>query len=226
MNFHQLKANTIRQNPFPPRDPFCPEVQIDTIETARGNIFVAREDLLPGGTKQRAIGPYLKQLAALGFERFTYASPFCGFAQVALATCAERLGLSVLIFAEKDQTQTERTAHEFTKLCASYGADIELCNTLSQAEELAYRLAASDPKTFKIPLGFADLKYERAMQIQIAAQLDLVTKNLGFCPRRIWLPVGSGTLSQIFSQVVPLETQLLCVDVGVLATEDSRIQKV
>jgi hypothetical protein len=50
-----------------------------------GTVHVVRDDLLPGGTKQRAVHAYLRDAIAGGATSFVYASPPPGFAQVALA---------------------------------------------------------------------------------------------------------------------------------------------
>lgn len=51
---------------------------------------VVRDDLLPGGTKTRAIAALMHQ--AEGGAEFVYASPAQGYAQLTLAHCARLLG--------------------------------------------------------------------------------------------------------------------------------------
>ncbi|MBC7370827.1 MAG: hypothetical protein H7326_04635 [Bdellovibrionaceae bacterium] len=68
-----------------------PPVVLQKMKIANATSYIAREDLLEGGSKQRAIAPYLEDLVRAGYTHFIYASPFCGFAQVALAASARKL---------------------------------------------------------------------------------------------------------------------------------------
>ncbi len=75
----EVDRNVIGENRW------SPDVILETRSIGNCDIWIAREDLLPGGTKQRAVIPYLRELSALGYRQLAYASPFCGYAQVALA---------------------------------------------------------------------------------------------------------------------------------------------
>ena len=48
--------------------------------TQQSGITIVRDDFLPGGTKQRACGPFLESVTKLGGRHFICASPFAGFA--------------------------------------------------------------------------------------------------------------------------------------------------
>lgn len=67
---------------------FVPDLSPRPVITKLDGIRVVRDDLLPGGTKQRASAPFIQDMVNIGYSHFVYASPFAGFAQVALAyTC-------------------------------------------------------------------------------------------------------------------------------------------
>ena len=66
---------------------YSPLPVVSKISLESKNIFAIRDDLLPGGTKQRAAIPYIHNEIKKGHRHFIYASPFSGFAQVALALC-------------------------------------------------------------------------------------------------------------------------------------------
>src|SRR4029078_3341896 len=61
--------------------------------TEHGGVFVARDDVFPGGTKARFL-----PLLFNGVNEIVYASPAEGGAQTALATAAARLGKRATIF--------------------------------------------------------------------------------------------------------------------------------
>lgn len=202
-----------------------PKIQVSTVLTKnnRSHLHVVREDLLPGGTKQRAILPLLKELAFDGFEEFVYSSPFCGFAQVALAFGAQQLGLKARIFAE---TLPNNEYHDLSILAENMGASLAPCQSLMDAEEKANTYAESKKYVCKLPLGFNHpvflLHYENA----IREQFDVLCGILGCSPSVVWLPVGSGTLARLFRKVLPSKVKLICVDVKVLPAKDPRIQEI
>ena len=185
---------------------------------------MAREDLLPGGTKQRAVIPFLKELARGGARSFYYASPFAGFAQVALAKGCAQLGFSCVIYAEEDRTGPGGTAHAFTKLAESSGAKIVLRPSLSEAERACEVEAATVQGGFKIPLGFRAPAFQRYLRLALKGQVAEVQRRLGFSPKRVWLPVGSATLADAFLSVAPGGTEFACVNVHVLEASDPRVE--
>lgn len=197
-----------------------PPVEIDHVKIKNGNILVAREDLLPGGTKQRAIIPYLQKLQEKNFNYFVYASPFCGFAQVALAHAATLSNGKAIIFCEKNPA--DGSAHEFSKLAKKLGAKIYLCENLQEAEELSITYASLSANAYKIPLGFEDADYLKYMKAAIKLELSNIEMLKGKFPKRIWLPVGSGTLAKVFLEVIASECELLCVNVNIFNSNVER----
>jgi hypothetical protein len=103
-----------------------PDVVIDTLSVRGQKIYVARDDLLPGGTKQRACIPLLKSLSLQGYKEFIYASPFCGFAQIALAQACFELNLKCQIFCETAAGLPFPARHEFAQIAESFGAKVGL----------------------------------------------------------------------------------------------------
>lgn len=78
---------------------FSPPARLSRLTVKDKTIHVVREDLLPGGTKQRAVSHFISQSAESGRCQFVYASPFCGYAQVALAYVCRELGFPCTVFA-------------------------------------------------------------------------------------------------------------------------------
>ncbi len=202
---------------------WSPPVIIAPLKTRQSFIRVAREDFLLGGTKQRAITPFLCELRSQGVEEAVYASPFCGFAQVALAVGARASGLKAVIYCERDPHQSEKKAHPFSMLARSYGAVIVLVDNLDEAETQASSYTFQHPSRIKIPLGFHNERYLAHMREAVALQIGIIADQHGGLPKRIWLPVGSGTLARIFIEVVPSQCELLGVNVGILSPTDPRL---
>ncbi len=202
-----------------------PPVVIDEIINKDRRFLVIRDDLLPGGSKQRACYSLLEDYVAQGIEHFCYASPFAGFAQVALAYTCQQMNLSCHLFCEMDPTQKFSGAmHEFTLLARSFGAEITMIKTLTEAEVLATKAAEESARSIKIPLGFNCSSFKTAFEREIRIEWARIKKFIGKTPKRLWLPVGSGTLASVFNCVLDSETALQCVNVRVLPASDDRIQ--
>lgn len=195
---------------------WSPPVTISYLQVQRGQIAVVRDDLLSGGTKQRAAIPFLESKKQEGVREFIYASPFSGYAQIALAVSCEAVGVACKLFVERRGGMSS-----FTALAAKY-ADVLLFDSLEEAEESAKRYADSN-SCLKLPLGFDDPTYKSYLKSELEIQWDQLCVVLGYVPKRLWLPVGSGTLATLFRDIVPYSTRLECVDVQVLPRYDARI---
>jgi hypothetical protein len=202
-----------------------PPVEIDPVPFSRGTVHVVRDDLLLGGTKQRAIAPFLTDQAKLGFEEFVYASPPPGFAQVALASTCRQMGFRCTIFCDDMDVGGIPTAtlHEFSRLAHSFGARIYTVPHLHQAERLAEEYCAERPGRMKLPLGFASENFMQYLKVEIGKQWQRIVSYLGRKPEAMWIPVGSATLGNVFRDVLPEEVTLLGVDIRVLPETDERI---
>ncbi|MGZ3710114.1 MAG: pyridoxal-phosphate dependent enzyme [Bdellovibrionota bacterium] len=210
------------QNAFSANQSFPFRVDRISITENRG-IFVVRDDLLPAGTKQRAVIPLLQEFLKRRISHVTYASPFAGFAQVALAYGCKEVGLRCTLYCERDPNQAGFKAHDFTELARQWGAEIFLVDSLATGEQRAADLAESGD-CHKIPLGFHCSEFQSHFQRAVKEGLGEIRHQLGFLPARTWLPVGSGTLTQAFRSACPPEMELHCVDVHVLPPSDLRLQ--
>ena len=197
-----------------------PDAVFEPARTPGGQVLVAREDLLAGGTKQRAIQPYLNELIASGYTEFVYASPFCGFAQVALAAAARDAGAKARLFCE---AAPGGGLHAFSRLAQSMGARAVICSSLAQATARAEGDAEAADSRYLLPLGFRDPAYEARLRDALARQLALGEARWGRA-RRIWVAIGSGTLIRALSAVSPPDREIIGVDVGVLDPNDARLR--
>lgn len=201
-------------------DDLSPRVVLSPLEIETGTVHVVRDDLLPGGTKQRAVTGYLRDAISEGVTSFVYASPPPGFAQVALAYVCGQMGVDCVLFCE----QVGGRFHEYSLLARSHGATIHPCSTLPVAEKEAGDYRDGTPNCRKLPLGFAEPGYLCYLRTAVAREWANITHDLGRAPRRVWLPVGSATLGTVFSDVLPDDVELHCVDVRILDPRDTRLR--
>ncbi len=207
---------------------FSPPIEISRIQLFNDHaVHVIREDLLPGGTKQRAIIPFLEDLIRKDHHQFVYASPFCGFAQIALAFAGGHLNKQVTLFCEtvKGDAGKPDYFHEFSLFAQSLGAHLVACDDLADAEQKA-QIYARQNQAFLLPLGFNHEIFLAHYSEALSAQFKVLKQKLDFSPKVLWLPIGSGTLARLFRKVLPTDIILKCVDVRVLPSSDQRIAQI
>lgn len=200
-------------------------VIITKLKTKKSYVNVIRDDLLSGGTKQRGIIPFITKLQTKGIEEVVYASPFCGFAQVALARACNKVNMKCTIVAERDPYT--KTFSDTSKQIKDI-AQIYLENTLVEAENIAIRYKNSSiAPCIKIPLGLNHDLFKLYFKTALYELWINICHQLDFTPDNVWIPFGSGTLAERFSLVITNPTNLICVDVGVSenAWNDSLIVK-
>jgi hypothetical protein len=198
-----------------------PDIQHTYLEGKNGPLVVVRDDLLPGGTKQRACAPYLTQMAQLGHKEFIYASPFSGYAQVALSYVCQKLKLKCTLVCE---TQSESRFHPYSLLSQQYGARLIKASDLTSAEARAQELVLNE-SILKIPLGFDSDDFRFHLKEEIHLKWKKFESTLNTKVKNLWLPLGSGTLAKTFSEILPNHITINCVNVHVLKNKDQRIQK-
>lgn len=193
---------------------------LSKIKTKKSNVIVIRDDLLPGGTKSRGAKPFLRHMNKThGFNEFTYASPFSGYAQIALALSAFNCGFKSKIFCEKDPKTNGVSI--FTKSIENI-SNITLCDSLEEAEILSSEYEEKNTNCFKVPLGFKHHLFSEYLRYDITAPLISIINSYGI--KRLWVSTGSGTLATILREIIPDNIEINCVNVKVLPITDERIQ--
>lgn len=159
-----------------------PDPVIEEIE----GIMVVRDDLIPGGSKVRAIDALMN-----GASEYVYASPASGYAQIALAIgCAERDRQATIFTAKRNEL------HKRTMQAKHAGAKIVqvphgyLSNVQAKARAYAELTGAC-----LLPFGFDSDAIRNA--------LASVARNLGIRPSEVWTVAGSGTLSRALQAAWP-----------------------
>lgn len=198
-----------------------PPVITTTLRTASGaEVMVARDDYLTGGTKERALWGYL---GGLSKREYVYASPFSGYAQIALAHVSAQMGRSCVIIAETDPATGQ--LHEYSRRARAHGASVFPSRNLAEAEEIAGRLASTRRRMIKIPLGFDVPEFRQSMALVLSHEWARINQRLPGGVKRLWIPVGSGTLASSFLSFLPPEIEIKALNVRVLSEEDQRIQR-
>ncbi len=161
-------------------------------DTGRGEVLVVRDDLIPGGTKRRALPALLADLAA-DTDEVVYASPAYGYAQIAIAHAAAETGCRATIFVAQ-----RRTPHPRTTAARAAGASIvEVPHgyltvvTARARDHAAHTGAALLPFGLDHPTMLAELAHAAR-----GVPLD-------HPPREVWAVAGSGTLIRALQHAWP-----------------------
>lgn len=149
-----------------------------------GHLVVVRDDLLPGGTKRRA----LPAILSAGKE-YVYGGPAYGYGQVALAYACRDIGAQATVFVAK-----RSSPHPHTIAAARAGAKVVqvpfgyLSNVRSKAKLYADSVGAEN-----LPLGFNSPSF--------VAALSDIANRLPIRPDVVWSVAGTGTLSRALQAV-------------------------
>lgn len=173
----------------------------DPVVEPLGPGVVVRDDLLPGGTKVRA-------LLALGVpgpaEEWCYASPSWGYAQLALALAGRAAGARVRLFVpERRQLSTPTLA------ARDAGARLVLvpAGRLSVVQARARDYCALTGATLA-PFGL-ELPGMEAALLDAAAPVAAAHPD----PPEVWVAAGSGMLARVLARAWPA-AQVVAVAVG------------
>jgi cysteine synthase len=153
--------------------------------------LVVRDDLIPGGTKRRALGELLRTIEA---KEFVYPGTAYGYGALALAHAGADLGIPVRLFFAKRE---KKNWTPMMKEAAAQGAKINLVPmgfmnvVVARAREYCERKSGA----YLLPLGFDMPEFRRAF-VKVAENLDLK-------PREVWCAAGTGTLSRALQEAWP-----------------------
>jgi hypothetical protein len=159
----------------------------DPVVMEHEGIVVVRDDLLPGGTKRRALVHLLRS-----DQEYVYASPAAGYAQVALAYACRDVGASCTVFTAK-----RKTLHPLTAEAKTHGAKIVLVpyGYLSHVQASVKHYSEMTSATV-LPFGLDTAEMRR--------EIARVACGLQVTPREIWTVAGSGALTRALQQAWPV----------------------
>jgi hypothetical protein len=176
----------------------APEIVLQRVEALQ----VVRDDLMPGGTKARA----LSVLFDMEHREYVYASPVQGYAQVALAHCAKAAGCYAHIFCAG-----RNEWHARTKEAAALGAVVHELRPgyLTQVQAAARAFVERTPEAKLLPFGLDDEAFLEAL----AAVGRKVARRLFVQPPEVWSVAGSGVLTRALQRVWP-DAEFHAVQIG------------
>lgn len=192
---------------------YSPTVKTEwhTVQRASGTSFqvqVVRDDLLPGGTKQRGLVPLLRSMPE---REFIMPAANDGLGQVALAYSAGLLGKSatIVVAARAKETKATALARKFRgKIIAVRPGYMTVRKARARAYTDSKNKARS--KTARLfELGVNEPEFEQALLSELKMSLP---KNFR-APKRVWIAVGSGLLMRVLGKLWP-DTILMGLEVG------------
>lgn len=153
-----------------------------------GDYVVVRDDVLPGGTKQRGLIPFMMNHPC---TEFVYASPAYGYAQIAMAISARQTGKQATIF-----TARRRTLHPLTIKAHKLGAKIiQVPNGYLNVVQKRASDYALMKGAFYMPFG-ANVR-------EIGASITEAARLIPLTPEEVWTVSGSGTLTRALQVAWP-----------------------
>lgn len=161
--------------------------------------LVVRDDLIPGGTKQRVI----PRLFSPDFQEYVYPSPVQGYAQIALALAARDCGKRATIFCAKRNQRHPRTLRA---LAAGAALQEVRPGYLSQVKKVAADYCVSYGAKL-LPWGLACP--------EMVAGIAEVAAGLALAPEEVWSVAGSGTLQRGL-QLAWSKARFFAVQVGAM----------
>jgi hypothetical protein len=166
------------------------------------NVKIVRDDMIPGGTKQRAIDVFFKGDG----EEYIYAGPPTGYAQVALAQAGKKHNEKVTVFLSKRNYDTQAT-----KKARSIGAKIIYTkNGMSLKDLQDHSVEYKNKKKNRVLLPFGLDSDEFVQRLLICIKEAWGRKRK---PERMWIVAGSATLLKVFHLIFP-KCHFLIVQVG------------
>lgn len=157
------------------------------IITLHDHISVVRDDLLPGGTKRRAMHVFFDD-----HPEYVYASPVYGYAQIALAYACRDYGKSATIFCAKRKTYAPLTVQAIE--AGARIIDVPM-GFLSHVSAKARQYCETTPGAKLLPFGLDDPAF-------ISALAD-VARALPVTPTEVWSITSSGVLTRALQLAWP-----------------------
>lgn len=164
--------------------------------TEHEDFRVVRDDLVPGGTKARAL-----QVLFGKAQEYVYASPVYGYAQIALAHTAKAHGKTATVFCAK-----RNSLHPRTLAAKEAGANIvEIpCGYMSVVSARARNYCTLTGAQL-LPFGLDDYRF-------ITALADVIRK-VDAQPEEVWCAAGSGVMCRALQLAWP-NARMFAVAVG------------
>jgi len=195
-----------------PRELYNPLTVIKEFEHDNKKMYVIADDLLIGGTKQRAAIPFLNDLINK-YNEFIYAGPVYGFGQIALSYACYLYRCKCTLFVEKRDK-----LYQLTERAKSYGAKVmEVTSSKSvnytpllEVQNAAKEYVKNTDKSYLIPFGFESDEF---INYYVDALKESFPPDKINLIKRLWLVSGSSVLLRALTIFFP-NVHFLIVQVG------------
>jgi hypothetical protein len=197
-----------------PEELYNPPVVITTHEFKNAKLNkdikfkVFRDDMLIGGTKQRAFIPLLEKSNK---KEFVYAGPNTGYAQVALAYAAHLTKKKGTMFLSN---YGKRTA--ITRYALTFGLNLkeQKFTKLKELQERASKYVNENSQRHYIKMSHTE-DYVKILTENLKKAMPKVNPSDGtrVNPRRIWLVAGSAGVLNALYKIFP-NAEFMVVQVG------------
>ena len=203
-----------------------PEIVVKKHEFRRDDgkmisVNVFRDDVLEGGTKQRAMGVMIRDSSA---DRFVYAGPAEGYAQVALAYVCKLYGKKSTVVLPR---RRDRRLHALTVVAKSHGVCVvevpprngngvaRLKDVQAYAERMVKEHNEEKHEGDVMELLPFGLHCDEFVSELVQRLKDCIPETLRLKdpPKRLWTVAGSAALLASFAKVWP-STKFMVVQVG------------
>jgi hypothetical protein len=178
------------------------------------SIDVVRDDLLFAGTKQRAAATFVQQLIQERKEpatRLLYTAPYNGFGPVAVAHCAQTLGLKCTLILTRRPISSSRgdplekcITSETVRRAVACGAKVLFADSWDEMRAKGFELYKADKGIVWIPIGLSRPGFHDALteKIREAAAGCVHCEHW----KRLFVVGGTGALGVVFSRAFPALT--------------------
>ena len=169
-----------------------PSIEIEKVTISKDfTVKVVRDDLLVGGTKQRALYVFFNDTK----EEYIYASPVNGYAQIALAYVAGLYKKKATVFLASGPMT------DLTKKAKKLGAKIVFIkppNRLKDIQSAAAKYALRKENRCLLPFGLGNEEFAHTLAVNIKKAWGRKR-----APKRMWVVAGSATILKSLSIVFP-----------------------
>lgn len=181
---------------------YDPPLYVKTIKHNNINLNIVRDDVVIGGTKSRAVMPYIQQLLldSPNISELIYLGASNGYAQVAFANTLRLLksDIKLTIYFQstkiKDAYKIQCLAKRLYKI--KY---ISLAKPMREIWPLVDKQLAIFPNSYLIEFGLRDNKYESLLFESLSHHLENFVDKI----KVMWLVIGSGAIFAALYKILP-----------------------
>lgn len=181
-----------------------PPVVVSEHDVRGKMVSVIRDDVLVGGSKQRALDVFL----APEYDEYVYAGPTQGYAQIALSHVCKIFKKRAALFLP---AQRDGRLHQLTQTAVGLGGEphiVQPPNKLGDVQTAATEYALERGQTTRLlPFGLKSEDFIRTLAERLESAMPRHVHDRP--PERLWLVAGSATLLSAIHRMWPKTFKLV-----------------